>query len=280
MINSIIKPGHRDYNFGKNPGKGVAQEGIWGVNVDSIGQKVEKRLGELKEFSKGVRSLDEHQGKTSNLEKTLDPLYKALDELGRDPKTHKEKISQLSDIVDDLKGHFPKDSDIKKVPFELADGIKESVSNMQTWSAEAKSDQIVNAALKQVYHNVDSALDISIPALKETNSRMANLISAKQAIKTRIENLRNKDFNIVDLVNLPLKVGTSVASKSLLAKVLSSKFGMVAGKGVGTLSAIGPVLDAIRYSKDPEGYMYQLETGEELQPIGSQERDIQLGKIL
>lgn len=280
LINSIIKPRHKDYMFGKNPGKGVAQEGIWGLNINSIGNKVEKRLNELNTYAKHYRSLPENQTKTVDLSNALDPFYKAMEELGKAPETHKAKINEIDSIVKDLEKNLPKGLNIKEVPVETAYSIKNIVEGMQKWNVESQGDHILNSSLKNVYHNIDASIDTALPELKSINSRMANLISAKQAIRNRAEVLsRSSSDDLLSLASLPLKIA-STPVKSGIAKILSEKFGMVAKKGATGLMAIAPILDAIRYADDPQAYLYQLETGNELSPKGSLEREIETGGII
>jgi hypothetical protein len=287
LINSIIKPRHREFSFGKNPGQGIAQEGIWGLNINSIGNKVNKRLDELNSYVKGIYSLPENQIKAINLEQMLDPFYDALDKLSKAPETHQAKINEIYGIVKDLEGNIPKGINIKEVPLKTAYGIKKVVEGMQKWNVESTGDQIINSSLKQAYHNIDNAIDTVMPELKPANSRIANLISAKQAIKNRIEVLSRHEPDILDLANLPIK-GTvgSTGFKSGLAKILSEKFGLI-GKGVkksvGLLSVFPTIFNAYNWSKDPEPYekaTYETLTGQELSPPGSLEREIELGRVI
>ena len=292
LINSIIKPRHKEYMFGKNPGQAIAQEGIWGTGIEGIGRKDEERLTQLNTYAKELRSLDVNKAKTVNFQKVLDPLYEALDEFSKAPKTHRAKINEVYRLVNDIEGNLPKEMDIKSVPVETAYGVKKVVEGMQKWNVESSGDHIMNSKLKQVYHNVDDAIDTAIPELKSTNSRMANLISAKQAIRNRMEVLSRQDpTSLGSLASLPIKATIgSTAVKSGMAKILAEKFGVVGkiGQKVGgfgkkalpTLSVITSVFDAINFSKDPEAYLYRMETGEELSPQGTQEREIQLGRIL
>ncbi len=120
LINSIIKPRHKEFMFGKNPGLGVAKEGIWGINLESIGRKVDKRLTELNTYAKEFRSLPENQIKTVNLENTLDPFYDALNKLVKAPETHSAKINEIYGMVKDLEGNLPKGMNINEVPIETA----------------------------------------------------------------------------------------------------------------------------------------------------------------
>lgn len=292
LINSIIKPKHKEYMFGKNPGQAVAQEGIWGVGLEGIGRKVNERLTQLNTYAKELRSLDVNKTKTVNFQKVLDPLYEALDEFSKAPKTHRAKINEVYRAVSDIEGNLPKGIDINQVPVETAYGVKKVVEGMQKWNVESSGDHILNSKLKQVYHNVDNAIDTVIPELKSTNSRIANLISAKQSIKNRMEVLSRQDStSLGNLASLPIKATIgSTAIKSGIAKILAEKFGVVGkiGQKVGkvgrqalpTLSVVTSILDAVNFSQDPEAYMYRMETGQELSPKGSEEREIQLGRLI
>ena len=276
MINSIIKPRHKDYSFGKNPGQGVAQEGIAGWNLKDIGNKVGKRLDELTTYAKEYRSLPEHQGKTVNLEKALDPFYEGLDELGKAPETHSAKINEIYGMVSDLEGNLPKGMSLKEVPIETAYGIKKIVQSMQKWGKESEGDNILNAKLKQVYHNVDAAVDEVLPELKGVNSRIANLISAKQAIRARAEVLSRQDpAKISSLLDAVPHLVSNTATKSGLAKILAEKFGGLTKKGVSGVMAFAPVLSAIDASQKMQEAkkkgMYQIGSSGEIIPVSKED---------
>lgn len=292
LINSIIKPRHKEYMFGKDPGRAIAQEGIWGSNIDSIGSKVDKRLTELTEYSKQLRSLGENATKRVNLETVLEPIKEVLNEFEKAPLSHRGNINKINKIIQDIKGNIPEGANIKDVPIENAYGLKKVIENLQKWEVQSSADDKLNVALKKMYHNIDSSIDVAIPELKSVNSRVANLISAKSAIRNRAEILSKQDPTALgNILSLPIKktIG-STAFKSGLAKILSEKFGMVgntakqlsnvAKKAMPVLGISTSILDAIKYSKDPEAYMYQLETGKELNPKGSMEREIQTGRLI
>jgi len=282
LMNSIIKPRHKEYMFGKNPGKGMAQEGISGMNIESLGNKVEQRLNQLSEYSKQIRSLSENKIKTVNLESMFEPLKELSTQFSKAKLTNKAHLDKISNIVKDLRSNIPKELSIKEMPLETAYGLKKVVENLQKWDVQTSADDMMNKALKKMYHNVDASIDITVPELKSVNSRMANLISAKSAIRNRMETLSKQDPTAIgNILSMPIK-GTigSTAVKSGLAKILSEKFGMVGKKIPGLLSVGNTVFDAMKYSEDPEGYLYQLERGSELPPKGSMEREIELGRMI
>lgn len=288
LMNSIIKPRHKEYMFGKNPGKAMAQEGIWGTNIDSLGIKVGKRLTELSEYAKQLRSLSENTTKRVNLETILEPLTETLQDFNKAPLSNKGHINKINKIIQDIKGNIPEGANIKEVPLENAYGLKKVIENLQKWDVQSSADDKLNIALKKMYHNVDSSIDVVIPELKQVNSRIANLISAKNAIRNRAEILSRQDpTSLGNIVSLPIK-GTvgSAAFKSGFAKILAEKFGIVgkvskiskeigkAGKkAIPILGISTSIFDALKYSKDPEGYMFQLETGQEMPPIGEEREE-------
>jgi hypothetical protein len=260
LINSIIKPRHKEYMFGKNPGQAVAQEGIWGTNLESIGSKVNSRLNELNTYAKQLRSLENNKSKTVDFSGVLEPFSETLDRLRKAPETHGAKINNAMGMVKDIVSNLP-EGNLKEVPVETAYAIKKVAEDMQKWGVEDKADDLINKSLKQVYHNIDASIDTAIPELKPVNSRMSNLISAKTAIRNRLETLSKQDpTDLGHLISLPLKATVgSTGVKSGLAKILSEKFGLVAKKGATMLGVYPMLSQAITMAQDPQQSMFGLE---------------------
>ena len=285
FVNQLIKPKHKEYMFGKNPGQGVAKEGLFANSIEELGSKVDERLGQLNTYAKGIRSLEENKFKTADFSNAFDPFIKALDELGKAPETHGAKINEIYRMVKDLEGNIPKGVKLNEVPVDVAYQIKDVVKNMQKWTVDNPSDHITNKALKGVYGNIDKSIDKVLP-LAEVNSRMANLISAKSAIKNQIELLSKRDpFEYRGIVNLATTPLRSTAVKTGLAKILAEKFGFipkvakrVSKGGAGFLSGYPTISQALQFAIDPEAAQVSM-VGGELAPMGSEEREIQLGRL-
>jgi hypothetical protein len=259
LMNSIIKPADKEYMFGKNPGLAVAQEGISGISLESIGTKVDQRLNQLNTYAKELRSLDTNKAKVVNLSQMLDPFQDVLAELKKQPLTQKAKIAELVKMTKDIAGNIP-EGNVKSVPVDAAYNIKGVVQKMQKWEVKTSADDLMNKALKKVYHNIDSAIDTAIPELKSVNSRISNLISAKQAIKKRVIVLSKQDKTALgNLLTLPIK-GTvgSTAVKSNLAKILTNRIGKLGKSLPPTLGVASTLMDAIKFSSNPGAYMLQL----------------------
>lgn len=223
VINSLIKPSHKDFLFGKNPGLGVAKEKIVATSMDDLAAKVDQRIDVLYDGVKTIRNTPENITKTVDLNGIKKPLIKSVIELRKAPKIHSAEITNLENALSDIgKLH---QGNLNKLSVSEAYEIKGVISKMQKWTTESKAGTNLNKALKQVYHFVDDQIDNVIPELKELNSRMANLISARQAINNRVEVLqRQEPANWSGLLNLPFTAYRSVVSKTLLGKLLAKGY--------------------------------------------------------
>lgn len=224
IINSLIKPAHKQYLFGKNPGLGVAKEGLTANSLDELGFKVEKRLSELKDGTQLIRNTSENINKTVNLENITQPLIDSYTELNLAPATHSAQINNIKNALTDLKSL--NNGNLSNISISDAYKIKDVVGKMQNWTIESKGGNDLNTALRKVYHIVDSKIDKQIPELEKINSRMANLISAKQAIKNRIEVLSKQEGmpTLGKLLDLPFHALKTPTAKTTLGKLLSKQY--------------------------------------------------------
>ena len=220
VVNQLIRPSQKGYAFGKNPGLGVAKEGLVANNMDSLLNKVNLRTEYLKKAVSTIRATPENVGKTVDLTDSLEPLRKVYGQLSRDPKTHAAEINQIKNIIDDLSG-----AKLDKVNVAGAYEVKDRVSKMQNWNVSSESAKAIAKAVRQVYHKIDSKIDRAIPELEELNSRMANMISARQAIEHRINVLQNQEpATWSNFLNLPFAIGRSTPMKTLLGKLLARTY--------------------------------------------------------
>lgn len=217
IVNSLIKPTHREYMFGKNPGRAIAQEGIVALNMDDLANKVDNKITQLYDESKVIRALPENIDKKVDLSNTLKPLEEVYVELIKAPNKHQSEIGALRGVIEDLKMN-----PLKDINLEQAYYVKGIIKNMQSWKADTTGGKLTNIALRDAYHNVDSSIDAVVPKLKSLNSRMANLISAKTAIEHRIERMQSIDpIGWQKLVDLPFALYKNTLVKTLLGKSLA-----------------------------------------------------------
>lgn len=221
IVNSLIRPQHKQYLFGKNPGLGIAKEGIVAGNMDGLLNKVDNKLSEIGSAISEVRSTPENLNKTIKLEDTLQPLRNVLGELKKAPRRHQAEIQTIYDTLSDLLGH-----NLDNLTIGEAYNIKGIVSKMQKWASEGEAGKAVNGAVRQVYHLIDEKIDKSIPELKQLNERMANMISASQAIQHRMEVIQRSDPmpTAMKLLDLPFAWAKTTGAKTTLGKLLSTRY--------------------------------------------------------
>jgi hypothetical protein len=228
VVNSLIKPSHREFLFGKNPGMGVAKEGIIATNLESLATKVEQKITTLKEGVQVIRNTPENIYKTIDVSNVREPLVKALGKLSKTPLTNSQEISGIKDATTDITNLIGSMDKVGLQKLTISEGyqLKEAVSSMQKWNRESSLGTEVNKALKQVYHSIDSKIDEAVPELKSLNSRMADLISAKQAIIHRVEVLSKSEPmpTIGKLLDLPFAAFKTTGGKTLLGRVLAKQY--------------------------------------------------------
>jgi prefoldin subunit 5 len=222
-VNSLIKPKHKEFLFGKNPGQGVAKEGIVATSMDDLVMKVDKRTTEINNVVKLIRNSPKNMNKNVNLSKIKQPLIDSVVELRKAPKVHSAEIKNLENALSDI-GKL-QGGNLKNISISEAYKIKGIIARMQKWTSESQAGVNLNKALKKVYHFVDDKIDTAIPELRKLNSRMADLISARQAINSRIEVLqRQEPANWSNLLNLPFTLYRSTVAKTTLGKILAKGY--------------------------------------------------------
>lgn len=224
VIDSLIKPRHKEFMFGKNPGEAVAKEGIVANNLGNLKDKVDVRIKDLRGTVSDIRNLPENFEKKIDVTETLKPLknaYTYLKSIGE--KTHATELKRIENALSDLQSSG---KDLTKLNISETYQLKEAISSMQDWTSESPASHRVNVALRKAYHLTDLLIDKAIPQLEVLNSRISNLISAKQAIDNRIEVLRRSEPmpTLLKILDLPFATMKTTLGKTVLANLLSEKF--------------------------------------------------------
>lgn len=224
VINSLIKPAHKQFMFGKNPGLGVAKEGITAGNLDELAGKVEGRLTELNQASQLIRNTPENINKTVDLSRINKPLIDSYLNLSKTPNVNKEQMANIRKVMGDLRQL--NDGNLSKLSISDAYDIKSTVSKIQNWSIENKTGSDLNTSLRKVYGIIDKSIDNQIPELEQINSRMADLISAKKAISNRVEVLSKQEGgpSLMKLIDLPFAALRTTTGKTMLGKLLAKQY--------------------------------------------------------
>ena len=188
FLNSIIKPGESAFNFGKNPGLGVAQEGITANTRGGLLTNIFKRRQEV---GTAIRSAVKEPTIASQVLDTtsaLAPIDNAIQNAVKSGE--KGLVNRLLDLKRSMTREFKLVGDeiIDVGPKNLSlnpEGIldaKIALGNNTRWTGQA-FDSDINKVRVAVYKNLDSMLDRAAPGIDKLNSRYANLITAEKALE-------------------------------------------------------------------------------------------------
>ena len=187
IINSLIKPKDVEFRYHNNPGKVVAQEGLWAPTAKALRGVIEKRIGEVHGVIDKVRSGLDHTDKKIDITDMQKPLAELFTRFGEKPETNEASINKLKKNETDLKNFLSKENfDIQNVTPEQAYKIKDFVDDFIDWNKTEKSDVEINKAFKDIYHNIDKKLDNAIPDLAQYNERIRGLYDARKALNRRL----------------------------------------------------------------------------------------------
>lgn len=194
-INALLKPKSSAYLFGKNPGKGVVDEGITGKTFEEVAQGISNKLDEV--GAQYAPILKKYGNRRLNLANFTKPIDEALEVVKKDPRSHKEVINRLENIKRDLMGAFDDlttgeafyPNKFTNVTAKVAQDLKQRIGVLTKFTGESgeqtAKDKYVNTTLKRIYGAIDSKLDSVIPGLKDLNARYANLLGAHVAAVNR-----------------------------------------------------------------------------------------------
>lgn len=181
IINSLIKPLAKDFSYGKNPGRAIAEEGIVANNFDDLitkirttRQKIGQEIGTLGDTLSSKPEL--------NIRNSLSPLDEAMKNaaaqnnatLGsRIQNVKRAIIEKLEPSVDDA-GNFTIKStgqrNLEKLTFQEVRDILGEIGDMTQFTGNPSDDKLVNSALKQIYGNIKQ---VSLQSAEKTNPELA-----------------------------------------------------------------------------------------------------------
>jgi hypothetical protein len=254
LINSLVKPLLKDFSYGKNPGRAVAEEGIIANNLDELADKIKiskEKVGE--EIGAINQSLEAKRPKTQTLK--LSDSLKHIDEEIKNakqaPRTNNALINRLEDVRKDLLGvqTLPDGTEIAtrnldNASFGEAFDLKRIVGDITKWTGNASDDKVVNKTLKRIYGDIKTKMnataDLISPQegarLKKLNEKYADLTSAEIATK-----YRDKIEARQDVLSLKSHLGAATAVISAIASggatvpvILAGLGGAMADKVLGS----------------------------------------------
>ena len=132
IINSLIKPAQKAFNFGKNPGIQVVKEKIVANNMEELGTKIKQSLEDASKNLKERIGLANKTGKTADYSDMLKPIDKAIADAKRLPKTNDALITRLENAKSDLLLN----KDLTKLKPEDAVQLKRDIGDVTKWTKE------------------------------------------------------------------------------------------------------------------------------------------------
>src|SRR5262249_48036035 len=156
--------------------------------------------------------------------------------------------------------------DAARLKREIGDTVVWIPEN-ETWRAEARDTMAMNRVLKQIYHNIDEAVDRAVPSVARLNDRYANLLSAEKSVKRVIKLYdRQSLVGMPDLVTAGAAYGAAGGPAAVAAGATSA--------GLRKLGGSTPVRTGSAYLMEQ---MNPNNTSNWLQPLASGLRSLLLG---
>jgi len=204
IINSLIKPLQKDFSYGKNPGRAVAEEGIIANNFDDL---IEGIRGRRQAIGQDIGALSEQLSTQPIL--SINNAFKPLDEAIKTAASQNNQslISRLSNVkralfevlepgVDDAGNIVVKSMgsrNLDNLTFKQVRTILGDVGELTQFTGNPSDDKLVNSALKQIYGGIkqvslDGARRINpalAPQFEKLTEKYADLLSAEVATKYR-----------------------------------------------------------------------------------------------
>ena len=182
VINSLIKPKNKALQFGKNPGKEVADQGITGNSFEQLGKNIDAKTSSL--WSQLKNTVTKSKKKV-DLSPALKPVQETLTKLKQNPKTNAPIIKRvenfLSDLLGSRRGRKGKFVSMKELDGMDAVTTKQGIGDIAKFTG-ADDPPAYTALVHKVYHIMKTQIEHAIPETKGLNSSLANLIGASKAI--------------------------------------------------------------------------------------------------
>lgn len=209
IINSLIKPLKKDFSFGKDPGRGVAEEGIVAGDMEELASKIKERVSHYgKLIGQASRDATE-MGVKISLPDFTRPIDEAISKAMESPRSNRSIIERLMDIKADLlketslaDGSMLNLRKLEDMTPEEVFKLKSDVADLTRWTDNQSADTVVNRALRTAYGETQEALskaleDAGFTGIRDVNDRYADLVTAAKSTEYRDKILQRQ--NIISL---------------------------------------------------------------------------------
>jgi len=185
IINSLIKPLSKDFSYGKNPGRAVAEEKIIANNFDELVDKIRSKRQDIgREIGNVGKQLSNDP--SINLTESLSPITEAMKTAAS--QNNKALLSRLSNIkqaITDILEPMVDDAGnvgiksvgtrrLNKLTFSEARDILGEIGDMTQFTGNPSDDKLVNSTLKRIYGDIKGQ---TLTKAKELNPELAKKFS-------------------------------------------------------------------------------------------------------
>lgn len=213
IINSLIKPLQKDFAYGKNPGRAVAEAGIKANSFDELvtkisqsRQKAGQEIGDLGKKLEGKVVL--------NLQDTLLPINDAMETAAKQNNaTLLQRLNSVKQSITEILGKGVDEAgnpiivsngarNLEAASFKDAREMMRSIGDVTAFTGNPSDDKLVNSALKRVYGKMKErtlqgaeAADPAIAKMfRKATEKYSDLTSAEIAAKYRDKILERQNM--------------------------------------------------------------------------------------
>lgn len=255
FINSLIKPLQKDFAYGKNPARGILNEGIVAKDFDDLTRKVVDRRNLVGQEIGTIGEQIDKSGITLNLVPALNPINSAIDKAAKANNT--TLFNSLNNVKTALLNDLKSGVDEKGLPTIVKGGDKNlisagynearqflnDISTHTRFTGNPSDDKALNIATKQAYGIVRNIMNETADKVNPTlgkqirnlNERYGDLLSAENAINHRELVLKRQNIlNLADRFAIPVSIASSIATGLMTGDF--SKAGIVLLAQLGTIA--------------------------------------------
>lgn len=212
LYNAIARTSPKGFNYGRNPGQGVADEGLIAGSQGSMLSKIGDRLKATgDDIATHLADPAVNKPVVDITKAITDPIDQM--EAAATKHSNLDLADRLKDLRDRLTTSYARDPTTGKLvatgarklsgltPAE-ANEIKQGIGNMTRWTGDPKVDEL-SPAIQQAYSGINGQIENAAPGIKDINQRYGELKSAQESLdhKIRLGEKYNPIGSLTDILS-------------------------------------------------------------------------------
>jgi hypothetical protein len=202
-----------DARFGRDPAQALADEGLSGTKTGIL-DKAQKRVGELADAVDGTLQNHANAGAQIDAEpiinQAIDNAITAARKTG-----NQGTMTRLQNLRDALLQEY---GPTKGTPFEINNlkrQVGEAASDLGAFRSTDPIEASAASAMQDVYKGLKNAVNEQVPEVAPLNDRIANLMSARTALRRNIALEGNQSMlSGMSMTNAPFKIADKTISSA------------------------------------------------------------------